>query len=1572
MESNLQAKLKGIDAFCGERYWDPAIWNASAVPILSQCYQHTTLVWFPTAIVFLLAPILTAQIFYRRPNPIPWTKRIQLKIAVACVLIADSLSLFTVAIYETIFQGFPYAVDFVYPLTLCLAMVVLTALIVSCRNYGIVTSGGMFLSWLVFTICAVPELMYWVQQMFSAYPWNWLDYPRCIAFLIWFLGCALETYLHCFADISPEGYKYLSTAKNPSPETTSSFLNRITMWWFNSLCSLGVRKPLEVSDLYSLNEADTSTLLVPKWFNLWEKQSKKFEENRNRRRANSNVSNASRRRTSSNDSTPLLHDQNTDDYGSVPTSQPSQQMPSIIWTLFLMFKWDVITAMFVKLLSDILLFCNPMLLKSLIQFTEQLERPMWQGVVLAFTMFGSAELSSILLSHYFYLMYRVGTRVQTCLTAAVYRKTLRLSNAARREKTVGEIVNLMAIDIDRFQQITPQTMQYWSNPFQIGFALFLLFQQLGVSVFSGVAVMVLLFPINFVITMIIRKWQISQMYYKDERTKMVNEVLNGIKVIKLYAWEPPMEKVIEDLREKELGLIKKAAFLRTFSDMLNTASPFLVALSTFTTFICIDPKNVLTPEIAFVSLTLFNQLRSPMSQVAELITQTVQVVVSNKRLKEFLMSEELNEDAIDRKGRDNNDIIAVNDATLSWESGESKPVACLHNISFSVNRGQLVTIVGRVGAGKTSMLQALMGEMEKISGSISMHGRLCYVPQQPWMQNNTLRQNITFGKQFDEYFYSRVLDACALYRDLQILPLGDSTEIGEKGINMSGGQKARISLARAVYQNHDIYLLDDPMSAVDAHVGSQLFNSVIGPEGMLRNKTRILVTNELSFLEKADLIMVMRDGRIEFEGKYEQLMQQGAFEQLLIECEQEDQKRREAALSADDDDETSEPGGIMIEGDSDFEYDDDVMASPIIDHVLGTSHMSTVSGIINRRRISTSTQKQRRRLSTTKSTAPSIVSVSTTSRQLTGTERVETGRVKMDTYQKYFGAMGMSIAVIFVFGMTTSTVVSMGRNLWLTDWSNDNAARAGTNTTGNSIGVRLGVYAGLGFSEIILLFIGMLSLLYGGVSASRNLHAPLMRNLFRVPMAFFDTTPFGRILNRIGKDIETVDVLLPFNVQFFAQCLLQVISTLIIIMISTPVFGVVIIPLSVMYLMVMRYYIATSRQLKRLESITRSPIYSHLSESIQGSSTIRAYHLVDRFCKLSETKVDTHVQCRYLNYVANRWLSVRLEFIGNCIVLFSALFAALTRSTTTSGVIGLSVSYALNITTVLNFAVRQITKLETNIVSVERVKEYAETETEAEWKSEPGKEPPQNWPSEGRIVMNNYSARYRPGLNLVVKQLNVEIRPHEKVGIVGRTGAGKSSVTLSLFRIIEAAEGLIVVDGINLAEIGLHDLRSNLTIIPQDPVLFSGTLRFNLDPFHHYSDDDIWKALEMANLREFAVGHHEKLDYTITEGGDNISVGQRQLVCLARALLRKTRVLILDEATAAVDVSTDALIQKTIREEFANSTVLTIAHRLNTIMDYDRIIVLNDGKVGEFDSPKNLLENRNSEFYSMAKRAGLV
>uniref|UniRef100_A0A7E4VBL5 Multidrug resistance-associated protein 1 n=1 Tax=Panagrellus redivivus TaxID=6233 RepID=A0A7E4VBL5_PANRE len=1566
-----EAVLAGLDAFCGERFWTPEIFKNDTVPLFSQCFQHTVLIWVPLLFLFFLAPILIFQITLEKSGALPWTRLLTAKFTITIILLLDALFLFVLAIYEAVSTDITNTVDFIYPLMLASMMILMLMFISACQKFGKLTSGGMFLTWVLLAVFGLPELYWWLSIGEHPTKLENTDTPRLLAYLLWYSLVIAQVFLFSFADIPhPDTYKRIDDSENDSPEELCSFINRQTMWWFNKICAIGAKKPLEVGDLYALNPDDTSAVLVPRWSALWDPAVLKFMQKKKDLEAEFRA--ASRRGSDVGDadgSTPLLSanvERIDNGYGSVPAgSKPTPVMaeapPSIIWRLFLMFKWDVVSAMVVKCVSDLLTFANPLLLKRLINFTEDPNAHLWLGVALSITMFVASELSSLFLNHYYYLMYRVGTRVQTVLTAAVYKKTLRLSNEARREKTVGEIVNLMAIDVDRFQQITPQTQQYWSTPMQITIALFLLWQQIGVSVVSGMAVMLLLLPINFLITMQIRKYQVRQMYIKDERTKMVNEVLNGIKVIKLYAWEPPMEEVITKLRDKELNLIKKGAFLRTFSDMLNCASPFLVALFTFTTFILIDPKNVLTPETAFVSLTLFNQLRTPMSTVAELISQTVQVFVSNRRLQNFFVSDEL-DDYVENVPTDecDDDMVEVQDASMTWERDSASP--SLQNININVQKGQLIAIVGKVGSGKTSLLMSLLGEMDRLRGRVGVHGSVAYVPQQPWMQNQTVRANISFGKRFDEYFYQRVMDACALFQDMSILPMGDLTEIGEKGINLSGGQKARISLARSVYQNNDVYLLDDPLSAVDAHVGAQLFANVLGPEGMLRNKTRVLVTHELSYLKYANLIVVMQNGKIVSEGSYTEMTRLGAFSQLLEECKTEQEDLMQQAKRKEEEDAAA---GYSSDDNSEIFAEETNFADS---NLLGTSHMSTVSGIISSRRYSNTNKMRRRR----NSTVTSVVSAATNvqHRQLTGTEKVETGRVKFIVYLRYFRAMSVALSLLFVFGMTTSTIASMLRNLWLTDWSNDNAVSVGDNSTKDpmDVGVRLGVYAAVGFSEVLLLFFGMSSLLFGGVAASRNLHAPLVRAIFRAPMSFFDTTPFGRILNRIGKDIETIDLLLPYNVQFFFQCVFQVLSTLIIIIISTPIFSVVVLPLAVMYLIVLHYYIGTSRQLKRLESITRSPIYSHLSESIQGSATIRAYKLVPKFSRISEHKVDTHVQCRYLNYVANRWLSVRLEFIGNCIVLFAALFASLTRDTTSAGNIGLSVSYSLNITFVLNFAVRQISKLETNIVSVERVKEYSDTKTEAEWR-QPQNKPPPGWPSEGRITFRNYSSRYRDGLDLVLKGIDAEIRAHERIGIVGRTGAGKSSITLALFRMVEAAEGSIEIDGINIAGLGLHDLRSNITIIPQDPVLFSGSLRFNLDPFGHYSDGDIWRALEYANLKDFASGLAQGLDHEITEGGDNISVGQRQLVCLARALLRKSKVLVLDEATAAVDMNTDALIQKTIRDEFKDSTVLTIAHRLHTIMDYDRIIVLDQGKIKEFDSPQTLLADKRSIFAGMVRAA---
>ncbi|GFN98305.1 multidrug resistance-associated protein 1 [Plakobranchus ocellatus] len=493
----------------------------------------------------------------------------------------------------------------------------------------------------------------------------------------------------------------------------------------------------------------------------------------------------------------------------------------------------------------------------------------------------------------------------------------------------------------------------------------------------------------------------------------------------------------------------------------------------------------------------------------------------------------------------------------------------------------------------------------------------------------------------------------------------------------------------------------------------------------------------------------------------------------------------------------------------------------------------------------------------------------------------------------------------------------------------------------------------------------------GAIRAANLLHLGLLANILASPMSFFDTTPIGRIVNRFSKDVDTVDVVIPLISGMFLMCVFQTLSTLLVISLSTPMFLMVIFPLLCFYYFVQRFYVATSRQLKRLESVSRSPIYSHFGETVTGAVTIRAYGQEQRFIKDSQTKVDDNQICYYPSIVANRWLAIRLEVVGNLIIFFASLFAVLGREDLSPGIVGLSITYAMNVTQTLNWMVRMTCELETNIVAVERIKEYTETPTEAAWVIEHNR-PSSNWPDKGEVQFKDYQLRYREGLDLVLKGITCNIASGEKVGIVGRTGAGKSSLTMALFRIIEAAGGQIVLDGMDISTIGLHDLRSKITIIPQDPVLFSGTLRMNVDPFGRYSDEQVWSALEHAHLKTFVSGLAEGLLFECSEGGENLSVGQRQLVCLARALLRKTQLLILDEATAAVDLETDDLIQATIRTEFEECTVLTIAHRLNTIMDYTRIMVLDAGQIKEFKSPQALLEDTNSIFHGMAKDAGLV
>ncbi|KAI1698658.1 ABC transporter transmembrane region domain-containing protein [Ditylenchus destructor] len=1178
------------------------------------------------------------------------------------------------------------------------------------------------------------------------------------------------------------------------------------------------------------------------------------------------------------------------------------------------------------MVADVLQFVNPFLLKKLIDFVTDENAKLWQGVSYALLMFCASELRSLMVNYYFFVMFRVGVKLQTVLTAAVYKKTLRLSSASKRERTAGEIINLMAIDIEAFQNISSQIHQLWSSPFQIIIALIYLFNTLGISALPGVVIMVIFVPLSVFSSYFTRGWQMQQMKLKDQRSKMISEILNGIKVIKLYAWEIPMMETIDAIRKKELTCILKAGLLGGVIDTFNICAPFLVAICSFAAFTLLDPaNNLLTPQVAFVSLTLFNQTLSPMIMMGYTITMFIQFLVSNKRLKRFLVAEEITENVIDRlqKSKGSLDVISVRDADFSWGKPSSTSVPNIQDLNLNVARGALMAIVGKVGAGKSSLLSALLGEMEKLRGYVGIRGQVAYVPQSAWIRNMSFRENITFGRAYDKKFYKTVIDACALQADLDTLPQGDATEIGEKGINLSGGQKARVSLARAVYQNCDIYLLDDPLSAVDSHVGKHIFEKVIGPKGMLKNKTRILVTHGIGVLKEVDKIILLEGGRIVERGSYSDLVAgRGKFCQFIEEDKHESSATLDSVSSLENKTENQKFEAIIPED------------GEIEEHVhIAVPRMSIgecdTQGLLERQVSIVSTQ------SNTKSSKKVTMENGANDKNLIEKEKVETGRVnKVD--------------------------------------DNEVHTHNASHTEPTSLEIRLGVYTMFGIGEAITYYFSVLVTLFAGLAASRNLHNPMLIRILRAPMSFFDTTPLGRILNRFTNDVALVDSILTISFRYFVQCAIGIISTLTIIIIATPVFVVAIVPLAVIYYLSLKFYVPTSRQLKRLESVNRSPIYSHFGETIQGASSIRAFGKTNEFCSEIENRVDRFLRVRNLSLVANRWIAIRLEFVGNAIVLFAALFAALSNEwgfLQSAGLVGLSVTYALSITDSLNFVVRLLSGLETTIVSVERIKEFSEVETEAEWKIE-GKEPPKGWPDSGAMAFENYSTRYRPGLELVVKNINAEINPAENVGIVGRTGAGKSSLTLALFRMLEPAEGRITIDGVDISEIGLHDLRSNLTVIPQDPVLFSGTLRFNLDPFSKHSDVELWKVLELAHLKTFVSALAELLDHPISEGGENISLGQRQLVCLARALLRRTKILVLDEATAAVDVYTDSLIQETIRKEFRESTVFTIAHRLNTIIDYNRVIVLQQGQIMEFDSPQKLLST-DSLFSKMAQDAKL-
>ncbi|XP_048869139.1 ATP-binding cassette sub-family C member 3 isoform X2 [Brienomyrus brachyistius] len=1538
-----------MEAFCGSKlshFWDSNRTLYWDTPDLTECFQMSVLSWIPCIYLWLAFPFYFLYLKKNSKGYIMMSLLNRVKMIFALVLwIVCWADLF--ASFHEMHQGSHIApIFFVTPLVVGMTVLLATFLIQYERLRGVQSSGVLFIFWFLSVLCAIVPFRSKILQISLKNRVE--DKLRFTTFYIYFGLIVVQLILSCFNE-KPPLFSSVVTDPNPCPESSAGFLSTMTFWWFTSMAIKGYKNPLENKDLWSLNKRDSSEVIVPKLLREWEVEQAKVQGEVQALYSKSPLT------------TEANHVERSPAEAEVLLMEKGEvRQPSFLRCLLKAFGPYFLIGSAYKLLQDLITFINPVLLSMLISFIGNQKQgvPSWWGYALAFLMFFCALLQTLILHQHFQYCFVTGMRLRTAIVGAIYRKSLVITNAAKRSSTVGEIVNLMSVDAQRFMDLTTFLNMLWSAPLQIILALYFLWQNLGPSVLAGVAVMILLIPLNAAIAVKTRAFQVEQMQYKDSRIKLMNEILNGIKVLKLYAWEDSFKEKVLGIRQKELHVLRKMAYLGAVSTVAWTSAPFLVALTTFAVYVMVDENNVLDAEKAFVSLALFNILRFPLNMLPQVISSVVQASVSLKRIQNFLSHDELDLNSVDRKNTTAGFAVTVVNGKFSWAKNDP---ATLHNMNLMVPQGSLLAVVGHVGCGKSSLVSALLGEMEKLEGEISIRGSVAYVPQQAWIQNATLRDNILFGHAYNERKYRSVLDACALTPDLEVLPGGDMTEIGEKGINLSGGQRQRVSLARALYSDSDVYLLDDPLSAVDAHVAKHIFDKVIGPEGALSGKTRILVTHGISFLPQVDNILVIVDGRVSEVGSYQHLLKEnGAFAEFLRNYALEDIIEEDESL-----------GPLMEEDEESFPEDamsnhiDMGDSAPSVNEakrqfIRQISVISTDSE--NTRKMSVRTRRHSER----KHVEPPPEKKREMAEKLIQAETAETGRVKSKVFLEYIKAVGplLSLFICFLYGCQNAAAV--GANIWLSQWTND----ARNNKTDTSRDMRVGVYAVLGLSQGILVAISSFTLNLGGIGAARNLHSALLENKFHTPQSFFDTTPLGRIINRFSKDIYVIDEVLPATVLMFLGTFFASLSTVIVIVSSTPIFAVVIVPLALIYFFVQRFYVATSRQLKRLESVSRSPIYSHFSETITGTSVIRAFGRHSAFIQISDMKVDENQKSYYPGIVANRWLGIRIEFIGNCIVLFAALFAVVDRNSLEPGLVGFSVSYALQVTMSLNWMVRMSSDLESNIVAVERVKEYAETETEAPWEVVE-KKPAAEWPGTGKVEFHDYSVRYREGLDLVLRNLTLSINGGEKIGIVGRTGAGKSSMTLCLFRLLEAASGEITIDGVKVSEIGLHDLRSKLTIIPQEPVLFSGSLRMNLDPFDSYSDEEVWKALELSHLKRFVNNHPSKLDLTCTEGGENLSVGQRQLVCLARALLRKTRILILDEATAAIDLETDDLIQSTIRTQFEDCTVFTIAHRLNTIMDYTRILVLDKGQIAEFDTPTNLIGQKGI-FYGMAKDAGLA
>ncbi|KAH8112628.1 ABC protein [Phellopilus nigrolimitatus] len=1393
------------------------------------------------------------------------------------------------------------------------------------------------------------------------------------------------------------------------PIVTASIISKLTYSWITELMVLGYQRTLQVPDLWKMDPSRESGTLSDKLDNAWARRTC-VAEDWNRRLASGeihpNIFKRVKWAVQASLPGPTAFGERRAALEKEWREISGVKEPSIAWALNDTFGWHFWAGGLFKArciidgwtgLGDTSQLMCPLLVKAIINFAEESKHSgaqVGRGVGMAVGLFLLTVTASVCQHQFFWRSMSTGVLARAALISSIYKRGVRLTPKARTTLNNAALVNHISTDVSRIDACS-QWFVTWTAPIQVTVCLIILCVQLGPSALAGFSLFLLMIPVQERLMTFQHKRRQRANEWTDGRANLILEVLGGMRVVKYFSYELPFLKRVYEIRAKELDGIRAIQLARAANIAMSYSVPVLAATLAFVTYT--QTAHAFNVAVIFSSFSLFQLLRQPLLFLPRALSAIADAKSALTRLQKVFHAELRTEAALAIDPY--LDVaLRVEDATFEWE--ESAPQESLGNtqkkektgkepkekfgvleepedkktepsapfqmrdVNLVIPRGQLVAIVGPIGILQSSLLQGLIGEMRTVQGKILFGGQVGYCSQTAWIQNATLRDNILFGQDFDSDRYWDVIERSCLIPDLQVLPDGDLTEIGEKGINLSGGQKQRVNIARALYFDADVVILDDPLSAVDAHVGKALFTEAILGYLRARGKTVILVTHALHFLSQCDYIYTISNGRIGEQGTYDDLIVKGGeFARL-----------------------TRDFGGQQ-------EQEDEVEA------VDGDVEVEDKSKQIN---TGIDKAKLKAKLDLDKAAGKGNLEG-----RLMVKEKRTTGAVPWYVYGTYLeagkGLLTLPLVLFTMVFMQASQVLNSYTLVW---WE------ANTFNRPNSFYQIL--YAAFGVSQALFTFFLGSAMDIISDLASRNLHHHSIQNIFYAPMSFFDTTPLGRILGVFGKDIDTIDNQLSLSMRLLVLVIANVSGAIIIITILEHYFIIAAVFIAIGYSYFAAFYRASAREMKRLDSLLRSLLYSHFSESLTGLPTIRSYGELDRFLKDNRYYVDLENRALYLTITNQRWMAIRLDFMGALLVFIIAMFTVTGVSGINPAQIGLVLTYTTQLTQMCGMLTRQYAEVENYMNSVERVVHYSrgdlipqEPPHEVE-----SKRPDSSWPQKGAITFEKISMSYRPGLPTVLKGLSLEVKGGEKIGVVGRTGAGKSSLMLALFRIVELTSGRITVDGIDISQIGLKDLRSKISIIPQDPLLFSGTIRTNLDPFGLYDDARLWDALRRAYLVENTDGltsgkisaemnknnldtkfsledldedagpalesgmttptNRYTLDTVIESEGANLSVGERSLLSLARALVKDSRVVVLDEATASVDLETDSKIQYTIQSEFSDRTLLCIAHRLRTILSYDRILVLDAGEIAEFDTPANLYRDENGIFRGMCQRSNIT